>query len=107
MRILLMRFDPFDHAVLDVVHGLGVRGRPLLRPALGAAGDERELVGETVDIEIEKDRGSRPIMMGRLVQQRSNARNGRLAGSGSAHADFNVSYRASRANRGNRLAGAL
>jgi hypothetical protein len=34
--------------------------------------------------------------MRRLVQQRANARNGRLAGSRSAHADVSLSYRALR-----------
>ena len=65
--ILLVRLDALDDLVLDVVHRLGVGCRPIFRAALAAERGQPEFVGDAIDVQVEKNRGSRAIMMGRLT----------------------------------------
>src|ERR1700733_12463016 len=88
--ILLVRLDPLDDSVLDIVQGLRIAGGAVLRAALAALDGEPQLVGDAIDVEIEKNRGGRAVRVGRLAQQGPNARNGRGAGSGSAHDDASL-----------------
>ena len=88
--ILLVRLDPLDDLVLDIVGGLRIAGGAVLRAALAAIGREPQLVGDAIDVEIEKDRGGRAVSVGGLAQQGPDARDGRGAGSGSAHDDVSL-----------------
>jgi hypothetical protein len=83
-------FQPFDNLVFDIVHGPRVGARPLLCAALASARRKAELLGDAIHIQVQKNRSCRPIMMGGLVQQCPNARNGRWTGSGSAHNDLSL-----------------
>ena len=44
------------------------------RPALAAERGQPEFVGDAIDVQVEKNRGSRAIMMGGLTQQGPDAR---------------------------------
>jgi hypothetical protein len=92
--ILLVRLDPLGDSVLDIVHGLRVARGPVLRAALAAKGREPQLVGDAVHAEIEENRGGRAVSVGGLAQQGPNARDGRKAGSGSAHDNVSLRSRA-------------
>jgi hypothetical protein len=76
--------------VLDIVQGLRIAGGAVLRATLAALDGEPQLVGDAIDAEIEKNRGGRAIRMGGLAQQGPDARDGRGAGSGSAHDDVSL-----------------
>ena len=72
--ILLVSLDALDDLVFDVVESLRVGGRPIFRPALVAECDQAKFVGNAVDVQVEKNRGGRTIVMGRLTQQGPDAR---------------------------------
>jgi hypothetical protein len=60
--------------VLDIVQRLRVGCRPIFRPALAAERGQPEFVGDAIDVQVKKNRGSRAIMMGGLTQQGPDAR---------------------------------
>jgi hypothetical protein len=76
--------------VLDIVHGLRVAGRAVLRAALAALDREPQFVGDAIHVQIEENRGGRAVSVGGLAQQGPDARDGRKAGSGSAHDDVSL-----------------
>jgi hypothetical protein len=59
--------DALDDLVLDIVHRLCVRRRPIFRATLAAEHGQSKFVRDTVDVQVEKDRGCRAIMVGGLT----------------------------------------
>ena len=101
--ILLVRLDLLDDLVLDIVQGLRIAGGPVLRAALAALDREPQFVGDAIHVEIEENRGGRAVSVGGLAQQGPDARNGRKAGSGSAHDDVSLRFRAANVQAAARL----
>jgi hypothetical protein len=65
--ILFMRLDALDDLVLDIVHGLRIGRWPAFRTPFAAERNQAQLIGDAIDIEIEKNRGRRAIMVGGLT----------------------------------------
>ena len=63
VRCLLMRLDPFNNLMLNVVQGLGICGRAVLRTAFLASSDKPQFVGNAIDIQVKKDGSRRTILV--------------------------------------------
>jgi hypothetical protein len=59
--------DALDDLVLDIVHRLCVGRWPIFRAPLAAEHGQSKFVSDAVDVQVEKDRGCRAIMMGGLT----------------------------------------
>ena len=67
VRILFVGLDALDDLVFDIVHRLRVRRRPIFRAALASERSQSEFVRDAVDVQVEKNRGCRAIMVGGLT----------------------------------------
>jgi hypothetical protein len=85
-----VRLQPFDDLMLDIVHGPRVGGRPILCAAFASSRRKPKLLRYAIHTQVEKNRGCRAIMVGGLIQQCPDPRNGGGAGSGGAHDDFSL-----------------
>jgi hypothetical protein len=69
MAILLVGLDQFHDLMLNVVERLRVARWPVLGPALGSIVRQVQIVGDPIDVQIEKYLGAGPIRMLGLAQQ--------------------------------------